>query len=194
MPIGDVAHGLEFLLAVLQPAFEVVEGAADVFEVQPHVLPGLLVLLELDPAVGPEGDFLGQPLVDGGEGLVHMGDAASGDFAEVLRDERGGGEGEGRCSWSARIHGASSRSVSSGRSAAASGSRSRCGAQPAKAAVPSGVTRTNCSRLERTVPSPDLISWVSRKSSEGCVAVVGRVDEDRRPGGAGWRAAPAGCR
>ena len=94
MPLTDVAHRLEFLLAVLQPAFEVGDGAADVFEVQPHVFAGFLIVLELDPAVGPEGDFLGQPFVDGSERLVDMGDAAFGDFAEVLRDERGGGEGE----------------------------------------------------------------------------------------------------
>ena len=91
----DVAHGLEFLLAALQPGFEVVEGAPDVFEIKPHVLSGGFVVRELDEAVGPEIDFLGQPLVDGGERLVHMGDAASGDFAEVLGDKRGGREGEG---------------------------------------------------------------------------------------------------
>ena len=33
--------------------------------------------------------------MDGGERLVHMGDAAFGDFLKVLRHERGGGEGEG---------------------------------------------------------------------------------------------------
>jgi hypothetical protein len=32
--------------------------------------------------------------VDGSERLVHMGDAASGDFGEVLRDKRGGREGK----------------------------------------------------------------------------------------------------
>ena len=36
--VGDVPHRLEFLLAALQPAFEVVDGAPGVFEVQPHVL------------------------------------------------------------------------------------------------------------------------------------------------------------
>ena len=67
----------------------------DVFEIQSHVFSGCLILFELDPAVGPEVDFLGQPLVDGGKGLVHMGDAASGDFVVMLGNERGGGEGEG---------------------------------------------------------------------------------------------------
>ena len=53
--------------------------------------------IELDEVllVGGEGDTrVGQPLVDGGEGLVHMGDAASGDLAEMLGDQSGGGERE----------------------------------------------------------------------------------------------------
>ena len=76
MPLTDVAHRLQFLLAALQPAFEVGDRAAGVFEIEPHVLAGLAVLLELHPAVRPEADLLGQPLVDGGERLVDVGDAA----------------------------------------------------------------------------------------------------------------------
>ena len=45
--------------------------------------------------------------------------------------------------------------------------------------MPSGLTRTNCSRLERTWPSPDLTSCVSRNSSHGSSPVVGRIHEDR---------------
>ena len=90
-----MAHGHEFLLPILQAAFEVGDGAAGVFEVEAHVLAGLLILFELEPAVGPEGDFLGQPFVDGSEGLVHVGDAAFGDFLKMLRHERGGGQREG---------------------------------------------------------------------------------------------------
>ena len=93
--VVHVPHGLEFLLAVFQPAFQIVDGALDVVEIQPHVFAGRLIVLELDPAVGPEGDFLGQPFVDGGEGLVDMGDAAVGDFVEVLGNKRGGGQGDG---------------------------------------------------------------------------------------------------
>ncbi len=148
-----------------KPAFEVGDGAAGVFEIQSHVLAGFLILLELDPAVGPEGDFLGQAFVDGGEGLVHMGDAPFGDFVEVLRHERGGGEGEGPLLLVGTNPRRGEHVVRAARGRpAASGSRSRCGAQPANAAEPSGATRTNCRRLESTWPSPDLISWVRRKS------------------------------
>ena len=77
-----------------------------------------------------------------------------------------------------RIHGAASRSFSGAGPASASGSRSRCGAQPANAAEPSGFTRMNCIRLESVAPSPDLTSCVSRNSSQGWSVVVGRVDED----------------
>ena len=84
-----MAHGQEFLLSVFQAAFEIGDCAPGIFKIQPHVLAGFLIFLELDPAVGPEGDFLGQPFVDGGKGLVHMGDAAFGDFLKMLRHERG---------------------------------------------------------------------------------------------------------
>ncbi len=83
-----MAHGLEFFLATLQPGFEIAEGAADVFEIEAHVFTGGLVVGQLDEAVGPVINLLGQAFVDGGERLVHMGDAASGDFAVVLRDKR----------------------------------------------------------------------------------------------------------
>jgi hypothetical protein len=83
-----VAHGHEFLLPILQAAGEVGDGAAGVFEVEAHVLAGLLILFELEPAVGPEGDFLGQSCVDGVEGFIYVGDAASGDFLKMLRHER----------------------------------------------------------------------------------------------------------
>ena len=87
---------MEFLLSVLQAAFKIGDGAAGVFKVQSHVLASFLIFLELDPAVGPEGDFLGEAFVDGSERLVHMGDAAVGDFLKMLRHERGGGESEAR--------------------------------------------------------------------------------------------------
>ena len=174
-----MAHGLEFLLPVLQAAFEVGDGAAGVFEIQPHVLAGFLIFLELDPAVGPEGDFLGEPLVDGGKRLVHMGDAALGDFLEVLGHERRGGEGEG----SLLLVGANPGRGEHVLEQRPVGSRQAVpgrGAVPSRQtmAEPSGATRTNCRRLERTWPSPDLISWVSRKSSHGSSPIVGRVDED----------------
>jgi hypothetical protein len=148
-----VAHRLEFLLPVFQTAFEVGDGAAGVLKVEAYVLAGFLVFLELEPPVGPEGDLLGEAFVDSGEGLIHVGDPSVGDFAVVLRQ--------------ARIQGAASTSASSSRSADATGSRSRCGAQPAKMAERSGATRTNWRRLESTRPSPDLISWVSMKSRCG---------------------------
>ena len=194
--VDDVAHGLEFLLAVLQAAFEIGDGAAGVFEVETHVFAGLAVLLELHPTVRPEVDLLGQALVDGGEGLVHMGDAAVGDLAEVLRDERRGGESEGPL----LLVGANPRRVeqvlrAASASARASGSRSRCGAQPANAGVAVGRRRGRTAAAWRgRVPSPDLISWVSRKSSERLVALVGRVDEDGALAEQVARAARGSCR
>ena len=177
--VDDVAHRLEFLLAVLQAAFEVGDGAAGVFEIQAHILAGLLVLLELHPAVRPEGDFLGQPLVDGGERLVDMGDAAVRDFAEVLRDERGGGEGERARSPDPRaIQGAASTSFSSGRSALGSGSRSRCGAQPAKAALPSAPDADELQALGEDVPVAGLDLVGEQEEQRRLVALVGRVHED----------------
>ena len=43
--------------------------------------------IELDFAVGPEGDFLGEPFVDGGEGFVDVLDPPPGNFREVLRHQ-----------------------------------------------------------------------------------------------------------
>ena len=83
-----MAHRLEFLLSAFKPAFKVGDGSAGVFEVKAHIFAGFLVVLELQPAVGPESDFLGEPFVDGGKGLVHMGNAASGDFLKVFWNER----------------------------------------------------------------------------------------------------------
>ena len=94
--VDDVAHRLEFLLPVLQTAFEVGDRAAGVFQIQPHILAGRLIVLELHPAVGPEGDFLGEPFVDGGERLVDMGDAAIGHFAGSVRARASWPQGRGR--------------------------------------------------------------------------------------------------
>ena len=173
-----MAHGLEFLLAAFEAAFEVGDGAAGVFEVETHILAGGLVVRRLDPTIRPEVDFLGQAFVDGGEGLVHMGDAPSGDFLIVFGHEFAGRKGEGAMFLAGLNPGRSSVSVSSAGRAGASGSRSRCGAQPAKVALPSGGTRTNWRRLERTRPSPDFISWVSRKSRCWFHPIVSWVHED----------------
>ena len=59
-----------------------------------QTLASFLIFFELDPAVGPEGDFLGKAFMDGGKGLVHMSYAAFGDFPKMFRHERGSGEGE----------------------------------------------------------------------------------------------------
>ena len=142
-------------------------------------LPASLVVLQLDPAVGPEGDLLGEPVVDGGERLVDVGDAAVGDLLEVLGHERRGGEGDGLA--------APGRRESTGRRARPSAVADRPrpavrgrGAVPSRRTrvEPSGFTRTNCIRLESTLPSPDFTSCVSRNSSHGSVAVVGRIDEN----------------
>ena len=90
-----MAHGLEFFLATLQPGFEVAYGAADVFQIEVHIFASGLVVGELDEAVGPVINLFRQSFMNGGQRLVHMGDAASGDFAEVFRHEGLGGEREG---------------------------------------------------------------------------------------------------
>ena len=82
--VHDVAHRLKFFLSILQSAFEIGDVAPDVFQIQADVFPGILILLQLDPAVGPETDLLAQPLVDGGECLVDVGDAPLGDFVVML--------------------------------------------------------------------------------------------------------------
>ena len=171
-------HGLEFLLAAFEPASQVVERLLDVVEIEPHVLARREVVLELDLAVGPEGDFLGEPFVNGGERLIDMLDAAVGDFLEVFGHERARRRARrpsapGRCESMGRRAGPRA----SGRSVGASGSRSRCGAQPANAAEPSGFTRMNCIRFESMAPSPDFTSCVSRNISHGLVRVVGRIDQ-----------------
>jgi hypothetical protein len=86
-----------------------------------------------------------------------------GDLAEVLGHQRGGGERECALLLVRRDPGSREQSAKE-RAVARERSRSRCGAQPAKVALPSGATRTNCRRFEMTCPSPDLISWVSRNS------------------------------
>ena len=141
-------------------------------------LPGFLVLLELDPAVGPEGDFLGEPFVDGGERLVDMGDAASGDFAEVLGDERGGGEGEGPLLLVGANPGGvehvlqqrpvGGRQAARGRGAAPNRQRRRAIRGDADELQPLGE--------DRAVAGLDLVG--EQEEQRGLVALVGRVDED----------------
>ena len=91
----NVPHRLEFLLATVESGLEIVERAFRVVEIQPHVFAGLPVFVEFHPAIGPEGDFLGEPIVDGGERLLDMLDAAFGDFLVMLRHERRGGQRDG---------------------------------------------------------------------------------------------------
>ena len=81
------------LLATFQPS-QIAKEATDIFEIEPHVFAGGKVLLQLDVAVGPVINLLGEAFVDRSEGLVHVGYAASRDFAEVLRDKSGGRECE----------------------------------------------------------------------------------------------------
>ena len=89
-----MAHRLEFLFSVFQAAFEVGNCSAGVFEIKTHILSGFLVFLELQPAIGPKGDFLGEPLMDGCKGLVNMGNAAPSDFLKMLWHERRGSKGK----------------------------------------------------------------------------------------------------
>ena len=69
--------------------------------------------------------------------------------------------------------------MSSGRSAAASGSRSRCGAQPAKAADPSGFDADELQPLgeDLAVAGFDLVG--EQEEQRRLVAIVGRVHKDR---------------
>ena len=89
-----MAHGLEFFFAGLQTAFEVVDGALGVVEIQANIFARFQIIFELQPAVGPEGDLFGEALMDSGEGFVHMGDAALGDFLVVLGNKCGCGESQ----------------------------------------------------------------------------------------------------
>lgn len=82
-----MAHGLEFLLSVLQPVLQVVDRAARIFEVEPSILPGLLVLLQLHPAVSPEIDLLAQAVMDSGQCLIYVGHATIRDLLEVRGDQ-----------------------------------------------------------------------------------------------------------
>ena len=117
--------------------------------------------------------------MDGGKGLVDMGDAAVGDLVEVLRHERRGGKGDGPLFLVGANPGRVEHVLEQRPLGVGAAARGR-GAAPSRRTLPmpSGATRTNCRRLERTWPSPDLTSWVSRNSSQGSIAVVGRVDED----------------
>lgn len=93
--VHDVPHRLELTLPVLQAAFEVGHGAPGILDVQPHVLARIEVVLELEPAVGPEGDLLAEPVVHRGQRLVDVGHAPLGDLAELFGHQRGGRQGDG---------------------------------------------------------------------------------------------------
>ena len=75
---------MKLLLAAFQPRFQVVEVAPGVFQVEPHILPGSFVVGEPDVTIRPEVDFLGQTLVDGSKGFVHVGNPSPCHFIEVL--------------------------------------------------------------------------------------------------------------
>ena len=117
--------------------------------------------------------------MDGGERLLDVGDAAVGDLLEVLRDERRGGQGEGPLLLVGAIHGRVEHVLEQRPVGGRRAVRGR-GAAPSRrtTAEPSGVDADELQPLGETWPSPDLTSWVSRNSSQGSIAVVGRVDED----------------
>ena len=128
-------HRLKFFLAAVEPALQVVRASSSTLSrLSRTSLPAATSSLSLISAVGPEGDFLGEPFVDGGERLVDVRDAAVGDFLEVLGHERGRRRG--------RRPSAPGRCESRGRRAGprATGGRRRP-AVPGQGAAPSRRTR-----------------------------------------------------
>ena len=89
-----LAHGLQLGAALLQAGAELFGAAAGVFGLQPGLLAGPHVQVELDGAIGPVLDLLDQAFAHGGELAVGLALAAAGNLLRVLGHQAFHGVGQ----------------------------------------------------------------------------------------------------
>ena len=82
--INDMAHRVEFFLAIFKSSFKVSKCASDIFQVEAHILTSFAILLKLQPTVLPEGDFLGEALMHRVQSFFDVSGSAARHFVVVF--------------------------------------------------------------------------------------------------------------
>lgn len=144
---GDVAHLLQLALPGLQAGGQFLGAALEVFWLNAGLSACADFFIELNGAMRQVIDFLDQPLAYCGVCAINLAGAPAAYFLIVLGNDvlgtakaRASSPESSQLCW--RI------GAIRAKSAASNGSRSRCGAHPAKRTWLLAVTETNCNRLD----------------------------------------------